>query len=289
MSSRFNNPATGVRVIIMQRLNEDDLTGHVLEKETGYVHLRLPARFELENRCKTSIGFTDPRTYDGEPLWKEMYGEEALSRLEKELGSEYAIAGQLQQRPSVRGGGLFKIEKFEYVRNVHPMDIVKSVRYWDKGGTTDKSNAQSSSTLMHKLKDNSFVIAHSVSGQWTATKREKMILQIAQNDGVKVIVYVEQEPGSGGLESAVGTVRNLAGFSCGRDKVTGSKEIRAEPYATQVEIGNVKLVEASWNKDFIAQHELFPKGRLKDMVDSASGAFNMLTKKSRAGAWGKRT
>ncbi|MBT7930220.1 terminase [Candidatus Peregrinibacteria bacterium] len=286
MSTRLNDPKTGCKVIVMQRLHEGDLTGHVLEKDANYVHLRLPARFEKENKCITMLGFEDPRTEEGEPLWKGLYDEESLSNLEKELGSEYAIAGQLQQRPSPRGGGLFAVENFSFVDSIPPSEIIRTVRYWDKGGTED--GAFTGGCKMHKMKNNSFIVEHLVSGLWKAPKREQMIKNVALNDGRATIVGIEQEPGSGGLESADNTVKNLAGFAVKKDKVTGDKVLRAEPYATQIEIGNVYLLRGAWNTDFIKQHELFPMGLRKDFVDCSSGAFNLLNGKGRAGTWGSR-
>jgi predicted phage terminase large subunit-like protein len=81
---------------------------------------------------------------------------------------------------------------------------------------------------------------------------------------------------SGGKESAENSVRLLKGFRAYADKVTGSKELRAEPYAAQVQGGNVKLVAAQWNRSFLTEHEEFPTGRYKDQVDAATGAFNKL-------------
>ena len=63
-------------------------------------------------------------------------------------------------------------------------------------------------------------------------------------------IWVEQEPGSGGKESAQSTIRNLAGFRVYADRVTGDKESRAEPYAAQVEGCNVTLVQGEWNRPF---------------------------------------
>ncbi|MBT6048430.1 MAG: hypothetical protein HOG49_16635, partial [Candidatus Scalindua sp.] len=287
MSTRGNNPKTVVKVVDMQRLHEADLTGHWLEKSgEDVVHLILPARFEKENKCITVIGFEDPRTEEGEPLWKNLYDEESLSTLEKDLGSEYAIAGQLQQRPSPRGGGLFAVENFSFVDSIPPSEIIRTVRYWDKGGTED--GAFTGGCKMHKMKNNSFIVEHLVSGLWKAPKREQMIKNVALNDGRATIVGIEQEPGSGGLESADNTVKNLAGFAVKKDKVTGDKVLRAEPYATQIEIGNVYLLRGAWNTDFIKQHELFPMGLRKDFVDCSSGAFNLLNGKGRAGTWGSR-
>jgi predicted phage terminase large subunit-like protein len=106
-----------------------------------------------------------------------------------------------------------------------------------------------------------------------------MIAQTLTADNNKypmTVTYVEQEPGSGGKESAEMTVRRNARYVVKADKVTGSKEMRADPYAAQVQGGNVMLVGADWNRDFLDEHEAFPSGKRKDKVDAAAGAFNKL-------------
>jgi predicted phage terminase large subunit-like protein len=112
MSTRINSPATGVKVIIMQRLNEDDLTGHVLE-QGGYTHLMLPSEFEPERKCFTSIGFEDPRTEPGELLWPQQMPQFELDKLKKVLGP-IGFASQFQQNPVPGGGAIFKSEWFQY-------------------------------------------------------------------------------------------------------------------------------------------------------------------------------
>jgi predicted phage terminase large subunit-like protein len=89
-------------------------------------------------------------------------------------------------------------------------------------------------------------------------------------------VWVEQEPGSGGKESAENTIRNLAGWTVKADRVTGDKATRAEPLAAQCEAGNVKLVKGDWNSAFLDELTVFPQGKYKDQTDAASGAFNKL-------------
>jgi len=98
MASRFNNPSYGVKIIIMQRTHDDDLSGHSLAKDAGYEHLCLPARFEVDHPTlsRTSLNFVDPRKEDGELLWPQMFNEKGMDDLEKELNSPYAVAGQLQ-------------------------------------------------------------------------------------------------------------------------------------------------------------------------------------------------
>tara|TARA_Y100000310_G_scaffold251930_1_gene258554 strand:+ start:1556 stop:2941 length:1386 start_codon:yes stop_codon:yes gene_type:complete len=287
MSTRLNNPHTGRKVIVMQRLHEEDLTGHILEKELDYVHLMLPAEYERDRHCTTMV-FSDPRVEEGEPLWEGLYDRKALNTLKKDLVSEYAIAGQLQQRPSPRGGGMFQIDKFQILSVLDKKKVVRSIRYWDKAGTED-GGAFTAGSLVHKMSDDSFVVEDRVKGQWSAGKRERIIRQTAEMDGKGVSVWVEQEPGSGGKESAENTIRNLAGFRVKADKVTGDKEVRAEPYANQVEIGNVFLLKAEWNKDFLHEHESFPVGRYKDSVDATAGAFNkLIMSRARVGTWGKK-
>ena len=73
----------------------------------------------------------------------------------------------------------------------------------------------------------------------------------------------------------------LAGFSAYADRVSGAKEVRAEPFAAQWQAGNVRLVTAPWNRDYLDEHESFPSGRYKDQVDASSGAFNKIASKYR--------
>jgi predicted phage terminase large subunit-like protein len=123
-----------------------------------------------------------------------------------------------------------------------------------------------------------------VRGQWSALEREQQIKQWAQRDReqLKAGTYeigVEQEPGSGGKESAEATLRMLSGYRVYADKVTGAKEVRAEPFAAQVQGGNVYLLPGEWHYAFLDECESFPNGRFKDQVDAAAGAFTRLTSK----------
>jgi predicted phage terminase large subunit-like protein len=89
-------------------------------------------------------------------------------------------------------------------------------------------------------------------------------------------VGVEQEPGSAGKESAENTIRNLAGYTVFADRVTGSKEVRGEPLAAQVQGGNVYLLAGHWHREYLGELEQFPSGKFRDQVDASTGAFNQL-------------
>lgn len=111
MSSRQKNPVTHRRVIVMQRLHKDDLAGEMIR--TGeYVQLRLPMRYEANNPCRTSHG-GDRRTVDGELLFPTRHTEETVRVLEIDMGARVAAA-QLQQRPTVEGGGIFKRSNWRF-------------------------------------------------------------------------------------------------------------------------------------------------------------------------------
>ena len=101
-----------------------------------------------------------------------------------------------------------------------------------------------------------------------------------KNHSKNYMIVVEQEPGSAGKESAENTIRNLAGFRVYADRVTGSKQkqVRAEPFAAQVQAGNVFLRPGPWVEAFLDECETWPNGKYKDQVDAAAGAFNRLIK-----------
>lgn len=146
LPTRVNNDLSAI-VVIMQRLHEKDPSGIILEKKLGYVHLMLPMRFESDRRCETSIGFRDPRTKDGELLFPERFGETKVRELETVLG-EFATAGQLQQRPSPRGGGLFKrefINLWPAGRDIPDMEFV--LQSYDTAFTEKTANDPTACTV----------------------------------------------------------------------------------------------------------------------------------------------
>jgi predicted phage terminase large subunit-like protein len=109
-NTRLNDRATGAIIIIGQRLAEDDIPGMLLEREGAeWRMLCFPGRFEANhpNRCKEDI-----RTEEGELLWPEHFPEKLLLELETPLG-DIGKAGQIQQRPMVVDGNMFKLGYFE--------------------------------------------------------------------------------------------------------------------------------------------------------------------------------
>ena len=110
----------------------------------------------------------------------------------------------------------------------------------------------------------------------TAERREAIVQETARMDGTSTIIWLEQEPGSGGKESAQASILGLAGFIVYADRPTGDKASRADSYSVQVNNGGIRLLKAPWNRDFIEEHRFFPFSTYKDQVDAAAGAFNKL-------------
>lgn len=150
------------------------------------------------------------------------------------------------------------------------------IRYWDKAGTEGGAGARSAGVRIKYFQHSGKIyVTDAKYGRWSALERESIIKQTAELDGRGVITWVEQEPGSGGKESAEGTVRNLAGHTIRVDRVHDEKRVRWGPWSAQAEGGNVILVRGEWNAEYIREHHnADPEKEVTvDMVDASSGAF----------------
>jgi predicted phage terminase large subunit-like protein len=109
-STRLNNPKTNVMVVIMQRLHEDDVTGHIVDDIKGWEHLLIPAEYDGVRR-KTKLGYYDPRKTKGELICPERFGRKEIENLKILLGI-YGASAQLQQDPTPPDGGILKTSFF---------------------------------------------------------------------------------------------------------------------------------------------------------------------------------
>jgi predicted phage terminase large subunit-like protein len=264
--TRFSDSA-GL-LMIMTRWHLDDPVGRFIERFPEAKVLRYPAIAETAEKHRRK----------GEALFPQ---HKSLAFLMERRSAMTQASWQsvYQQDPIPVGGGMFPIEQLKIVLAINREEIKRSVRYWDKAGTAD-GGAFTVGVLMHWLHEGRFGIADVRRGQWAALDREKVIKSTAAIDKQTFphhFIWVEQEPGSSGWESAQATIRMLAGFKVGADRVTGNKVDRAQPYAAQVQAGNVFLLPGEWNRAFLDEHETFPAGKFKDQVDAAAGAFSKLT------------
>lgn len=259
-------------ILIMQRLHQDDPTGHLLKRGEGTVrHICLPARHSINIKPRRCRNFYKNGVMDSVRL-----DEQVLKEAERELG-QYAFAGQFMQHPIPLEGGMFHIAKIKI--GIQPRHWKTTIRYWDKAGT-EGGGAYTVGAKIGLDMQGRFWVLDIRRGQWDSFHREEIIKETAMMDGKGVIIAVEQEPGSGGKESAQSTVRHLAGWRVRVDRPTGDKVLRADPYSVQVNGGNVFMIEAPWNSIYLSELEFFPFSKYKDQVDASSGAFAQLTKKA---------
>ena len=277
LPTRLNNPEKSAIIVIMQRLHEKDVSGHILASDLGYEHLCLPMEFEPDRACSTSIGFSDPRIEDGELLFPERFPREVVERDKRVMGS-FAIAGQFQQRPAPRDGGMFKRSWFEVVPAAPAGGRV--LRAWDLAATADTGRNDPDWTAGARIREvgGIYYIEHVCRERFSPDGVERLIVNTASQDGRDAAIRIPQDPAAGGKAWAQRIVRLLAGYDARIDPemTRGTKEARATPLSAQAEAGNVKLVTGPWVDQFLDEACMFPNAEHDDQVDALSGAFNAL-------------
>ena len=253
LESRTNNRDTPI-IVIMQRLHEDDLAGWLLDGGNGeeWEHLCLPAIQD-----------------DNTALWPDKHTLAELRVMEQ--AKPYVFAGQYQQRPAPPSGGVIKPDMIQVVDAI-PAGVVRWVRGWDLASSKDDGDFTAGPKL-GQLADGRYIIADLVHGQFSVDERDAAIKNTADSDGKKVKISLPQDPGQAGKTQKLYMARNLAGYSLVITPESGDKVTRAEPFAAQINVGNVMMLKASWNDALKNEMRMFPNGRHDDIVDGCSRAF----------------
>jgi predicted phage terminase large subunit-like protein len=245
-------------------------------KRAGFV---LPPTVSPE-QIPRSLCFIASKLEDNQKLMTIDPGYYATLMAMPMVERERLLGGNWKIRPSA--GNVFNRAWFDII-DAAPIDTMW-VRYWDKAGTDALENPSAAYTAGVKMgyspTTGRYYVGHVARGQWGEFERERNIKQCAELDTSSVTIYVEQEPGSGGKESARHTViHTVPGFACYADRVRGDKYFRARPFAAMVQALNVSLIRGPWNEAYLSElHNYDPTADgWKDQVDGSSGAFNKLT------------
>lgn len=278
--TRKNNPETDVIVCIMQRLHSKDVAGVILDEDFDFAHLMLPMEFEPDRKCVTPIGFEDWRTEPGELLFPERIGPDskALKNLKK-MGA-YAWAGQMQQRPVPRDGGVFQWKWFEG-KTVTKADVPPGTRWkrWFDLAATASANADyTAGVLLGKAPDGRYFIGHSVRFREEYHQRDMRIkaqfeFDVATYGRANVEFYIPKDPAAAGKVQAQSLVAAFDGFNVRAVREMGDKVVRAEPFARQCEAGNVYVIDGPWVQEFMDELCNFPNGNHKDQTDAVVNAY----------------
>ena len=183
---------------------------------------------------------------------------------------------------------MFKQEWFEIIRAVPAAGLTR-VRAWDCAATKDGGD-WTVGLLMCRTHDKQFIVENVVRLQGSDLDVMNAIKNTAKRDGTSVRIVIEKEAGSSGKMVGAIFMRELAGYNCRMEHPDKAKEVRAQPVAAQAEAGNVKLIEAPWNVQFLDELSTFPKGMNDDVVDSLSSSFNALVQTaSMPFTWGENS
>lgn len=273
--SRLVNAKTSAIILIMQRLAELDTTGVALSKELGYEHVMLPMRFERDRRCRTSIGFVDPRNEDGELLFPERFPEESVAELEKSLGS-YGAAGQLQQRPAPRGGGIIKeawIRRFTPEYNAEYVVINPAFHYviqsWDTAFKTKEENDFSCCTTWGVNNTGAYLI-HVWKKKVPFPELTETVKSLAAEYRPSKVLIEDKASGQSLIQALQTDTRlPICPVKTDTDKVS-----RLHAVSGFFESGRVFVIDgANWESDYIYSLCSFPAAAHDDDVDSTTQAL----------------
>lgn len=261
----------GAIVLIMTLWHCDDIGARAVASEPGrWTVLKLPALAE---------GDADPLgRKEGEALWPERYSADDLTRIRDVMAKnegERSFTALYQQRPTAKEGDFFKVSQLQFV-DALPLGIVRTARAWDFASS--KKGDWSAGVKMSLGDDGYYYISHVRRARWMPDEKFAQVRLTAETDGKKVVIRIPEDPGAAGVDTAVFLTRHLAGFTVKAENVTGDKATRAEPFATQVNAGNVRILRGDWNTDFVEELRAFPNGAYDDQVDAGSDAFEALTR-----------
>ena len=301
LPSRKVDKKISVTFLIMQRLHQDDPTGNRLEKarskkaknkEDKVKHICLPAELTPAVRPRALRKYYVDGLMDPVRLSREVL-EEVLD------DGEYVYASQYLQSPVPLSGGMFKVKRLKFDIPPPLRQFKRISRAWDKAGTEGGTGAYTAGVKLGVCGTGRIWILDVVRDRLDAGEREDWIKAVAETDDnqsrpKKTRQVVEQEPGSGGKESANNTVDNLQGHVVIVDRPTGKKEERADPIASQVNRGRVYIAlnpdgtKPVWFVDYCEEMQFFPESTHKDQMDGTSAAFeDVAGRKKRAGAVGR--
>ena len=290
ISTRFSDPRTGSEVIIMQRLHERDLVGHVLERDHGsWQVLCLPEEYEPKHPFAWP---DDPRTAPGELLWPERMDAAVHAERVRALGS-FRAAGQLQQRPSSPQGEILKRGHWRYYDPAWLSDVgrlptfTRIVDSWDTSFKDKTTSDYVVGTVWGITKADRYLLRISwerMDLTATCTRLGEHHRWIVERWPQAAVTHLVENTANG--PDVIATMKRLVS---GVTPVTvkGDKVQRAIAASPELESGNV-FVPGFYDpdldgpdtrtpaivQDFVDACAAFPFAEHDDAVDSYSQAIN---------------
>ena len=269
--SRLNDKRTGRIVLVMQRLHEDDLVGHVLGMEPWNL-IRFPAIAE-ESESYTVETPYGPRRFirhAGQALHPAREPLEVLERIRHAQG-EYNFSGQYQQAPAPLGGGLVKIDWFKTdTASEFPLKFETVFQSWDTANKpTDLSDFSVCTTW--GLKDRHAYLLNIFRKRLDYPALKKAVREQAEAFSPHTILIEDKASGTQLIQELIGD----GVHAIKRYEPTMNKIMRMHSVTSTIENGFVHLPEkAAWLKEYLHELATFPKGKNDDQADSTSQALD---------------
>ena len=277
--SRLDNPRTGVRIIIMQRLHEDDLSGHLLHNNPdSYKHICIPAESSEILSPKGLLKY-----YRNDLFWDTRFSRKILQDYKYQLGS-YEYAGQLQQMPSPADGGIIKKDWFNIERTFPDIHDLVWNFVIDPAYTAKESN-DPSAFLCYAQVGGEYYIKCVEERYLEFPELLKHIQKFCDRNGYSRSSKIYVEPKASG-KSLVQTLRRTTKLNVLESKPPAKDKVaRVSDIVSIIEAKRVTLLEGKWNDGFLSQCAQFPNARHDDMVDCLQIALDLYGKGSRITAF----
>ena len=275
--SRQNDKCTGCLIIVMQRLHQDDLVGHVTEQEK-WDWVRLPAIAEEDetHQIVSPIRSCTVRRRAGEALHPAREPLEVLEKLRRTLG-EYNFAGQYQQNPAPLGGGMVKAHWFRtYVPGEEPSRFDQIVQSWD---TANKSSelADFSVCTTWGVKSKKLYLLHVVRRRMEYPELKRAVIQHAERFRPTNVLIEDKASGTQLIQELI----RAGVYGITRYEPTMDKVMRLHSVTSTIENGFVYLpTQAAWLTAYLDELKTFPSGKHDDQADSTSQALDWLNRGS---------
>ena len=302
--TRVNNPDKSSIIVVMQRLHQGDISGEILDKQLGYDHIMLPMLYDPLRDLPTKLGYTDIRQTAGELLFPERFPQDVVDRDRKIMG-EYAFAGQMQQEPSPRGGGIIRSEtwlKWEGEKDAFPeFDYI--LASLDTAYTEKAEGDYSALTIWGVFSFDSMSNANKMFGPDGRTVQiertygellpkvmlidawqEKLSLHDLVNMVAKTCklrkvdkLLIESTAAGISVSQELRRLYNHESFAVQLQPV-GRLDKTARLYSVQhlFDEGMIYAPDKAWADMVIQQVGIFPKGKHDDLVDTVSQALRHL-------------
>ncbi len=269
--SRLNNKRKGCIIIIMQRLHQDDLVGHVLEQES-WEHVRLPAIAEVDETHMIQSRYHRHVVHRkaGEALHPEREPLEVLDKMRQTMG-EYNFSGQYQQSPSPLGGGLVKaIWLRYYVPGEQPAHFDLTFQSWDTANKPTELSDYSVCTTWG-LKNRDLYLLHVLRDRLEYPQLKRAVQAQADRFQPSNILIEDKASGTQLIqELRQDGICEVTPYEPGGLE----KTMRLHSVTSTFENGLVYLpTEAPWLKAYVHELTSFPAGKYDDQTDSTSQAL----------------